>query len=206
MRLSPEQATWVDRVGTFILANIMWVLLAVLVLPMPAATAGLFNALTPVARDRSTALFRDFFSGMRQYWWKSTLIVLADIVLGGLVVLNFRIIGQPGFPQVLSWAVGSVTLFVGLALALTNMYLWALLVQFDLSFRALWRTAFQMALAHPWWSLLVLALAVMPPLLATTLPAFFTLLFTFSSTALVVLLGTWRVIGRYVTEDFVTPD
>ena len=201
MRLNPEQAAFVDRAGTFVLANLLWVLFAVLVIPLPAATAGLFKALSPLPQGENTHLFRDFFGGMRQHWLAATLIGLIDAVVVALIVVNFWAQGLVGFPPAAAWVVRSVTLFAALALALTNLYLWPLLVMTDLDFRMLWRVAFGMLLRHLNWSFVVLLLATGPLLLILVLPAFFTLTVLFSASATLTLWGTWRVIRQYVQNQ-----
>src|SRR5260221_4159533 len=57
-----------DRVSGFALANVLWVLLSLPIVTMPAATAGLFSATSPRARGKTGEPFPHFFFGMRQNW------------------------------------------------------------------------------------------------------------------------------------------
>ncbi len=205
IRLNDEQSSLLEQVSTFILANILWLLLAALIIPLPAATAGLFKCLMPMARSENTSFFSDFFNGMRQHWLYATLIVVIDVVVGLIVFANLTILSAPDFPLVLGWVVRGVTLFFGLALLLSNFYVWPLLVMTELSFKELWRMAFQVAFVHLWWSFVVLVLAAVPLVIASILPAFFSLFGTFSAVALIICWGGWRVLRRYITFDETPP-
>jgi uncharacterized membrane protein YesL len=189
-----------ERVGGLALANLFWVLLSLPVVTMPAATAGLFAATSPWARGKPGELFRDFFDGMRQCWRKSTLIVVGDLLLGGLVVINLSIFRLMGLPQPLMLMLQSVTLFVGIGTVLVNLYVWPLMVLFDLTIRDLCSAAFQMVFTYPWRSLLILVAALVPVLLGLVLPAAVVIMVSFSVSALWINWATWQVIRRYVAD------
>ena len=200
-RLSDEQSSLLEQVSTFVLANILWMLLAALIIPLPAATAGLFQCLMPLARSENTSFFNDFFTGMRRHWLRATLIVLIDVAVGFIVFANLTILSAPDFPLVVGWLVRGVTLFIGLTVLLTNFYVWPLLVMTELSFKELWRMAFQVAFVHLWWSFALLLMAAVPLVLASILPAFLALFGAFSGVALILCWGSWRVLRRYITFD-----
>ncbi len=201
MRLSDSQSALLEQVSTFILANILWMLLAALIIPLPAATAGLFQSMMPMARGENTSFFTDFFAGIRRHWLKATLIVVIDVVIGSAVYGNLVIMSSPDFPTVIAWAARGVTVFVGVAVLLTNFYVWPLLVLTDLSFKELWRMAFQVTFVHLWWSFALLVMAAIPVAIAAVLPSFFALFGMFSGVALIICWGSWRVLQRYITFE-----
>src|SRR5690349_4403507 len=99
-----------DRISSFALANLFWVLLSLPIVTLPAATAGLFAATSPWVRGKNGELFHDFFEGMRQYWWKSTVIALIDLSVGALVVVNLSIFRMMNMSQPLTVISQGVTL------------------------------------------------------------------------------------------------
>ncbi|MEO8393584.1 MAG: DUF624 domain-containing protein [Chloroflexota bacterium] len=50
-----------DKAGTFVLANLFWVLLSIPIVTLPIATAGLFATMSFWVRGKSPEVFRNFF-------------------------------------------------------------------------------------------------------------------------------------------------
>jgi uncharacterized membrane protein YesL len=187
-------AELVDKVTSFILVNILWMIFAMLLVTLPMATAGLFATLTPWVRGQPSEPFRDFFGAMRRYAVPSTLIVLGDAALGLLVWANLHIIGQMDGLTVPALASFNVTLFVALAAIATNLYLWPLLVTAEAPLPQLVRLAAALALHHPGWSFLSVMLTLAPLSALVLLPGFLILFGLFSLCALLASWCAWRVI------------
>jgi uncharacterized membrane protein YesL len=201
-KLSARRSELLDKAMSFILLNMLWAIFASFILTLPAATAGLFATLTPWVRGDTSEPFRDFFGGMRQHWKQSTLIVLLDMGIGGLIVFNLSILDTmelPALPALLSRNVAF--LFIVMTL-LANLYLWPLLVTFDLSIRQLIKVSLKLVFLHPLWSIFATTLALLPLLLGLLLPRFIAVLLAFSSCALLGSWGAWRVIGPYQHDLF----
>ena len=192
---------WADRAGTFILANLLWLLLSLPLITLPLATAGLFATLAPWGRGKPSEVFRDFFGGIRQYWRKAMLIGLIDVLLGGLVAVNFSIFRLMNMSQPVALVSQSITFFAGLLLLLVNLYVWPLLVTFDLPLRDLLETAVKLVFAHPFVSIGMLLGTLAILLVCTLLPAAFSLLATFSACAWFISWGAWRVLRGHIAED-----
>jgi uncharacterized membrane protein YesL len=198
---STEFAEHIDKVGTFILANLLWLLFALPLITLPAATAGLFTAIAPLTRSQPTRVFQDFFQGMRQHWQKATLIGLLDVLVGALVIVNVLIFQRMDIAQPIVLLSQSMTLFVAVSAVMVNLYLWPLLVAFDdLTVRRLLATALRLVFAYPLWSLVILVLALLPPALTIILPGAYVILALFSSVALIANWGAWRVIRQHLSE------
>lgn len=193
-----------DRASTFVLANLLWVFASLPLVTMPAATAGLFAVLAPWVRGKHTEPFSTFFEAFRTRWRKSMVIFVADLMVVGLIGANFSIFGRMDAAQSLTpltrFSQG-MTLFVGIVALMINLYLWPLLVTFDLSLRQLLDTAVRMAFGHALWSLALAVLALLPFVVSLLLPAMFGLIGTFAACALVINWGAWRVIRRYVASE-----
>src|SRR5579859_7534863 len=193
-----------DRISGFALASLLWLFLSLPVITMPAATAGLFSVTSAWARHKPSELFRDFFWGMRRFWWKSTQIVLLEVAVGGLVVINLSILRQmntAGTPLPLSIFSLGITVFGGLLALLVNLFVWPLLVVFDLPLRKLLELALVMVFNHLGRSFLLLVVGLCPLLLGLVLPVGIMILVAFSACALLINWGAWQVIRLYVDDD-----
>ncbi len=190
-----------DRWGSLIVVNMLWCLLAVPLITLPAATAGLFAVLSLRVRGKQPEVFREFFGAMRRLWLKATLIVLMDGAITGLVIANLLIVSLMDTGNVLGLLARSVSIFVGLALLLVNLYLWPLLVMFDLPLKRLVDWSVKLALAYPLWSLGVMLGGILPFAIGLLLPQFIWLVIVFACAVLIVNLGTWRVIRLHLSDD-----
>lgn len=190
-----------QKVSNFILANLLWILLSIPIVTLPAATAGLFASLGPWVRGKSASVFPDFFQGMRRYWVKSMLIAAIDLGIGVIAGANLLILywgDMPRIPAILSL---STTLFVIIITLLVNLYAWPSMVVFDIPFRQLIRTSFLIAFRHLGWSLLIFGIVLLIAGVSSLSPRFFLIFVTFSGCALVLCWGQWRVARRYVEAD-----
>jgi uncharacterized membrane protein YesL len=201
MRFLPEPGSPLDRLATFLMANLLWLGLSVLIVPMPLATVGLFATLAPWVRGRDVELFGTFFGTIRRQWLKSMVIGLADAILAALLIVNFRALDMMDINAVMLWFVRSVNIFIGVTLVLMNLYIWPLLVLFDLPLRRLFDLSWRLAFAHPFWSFLIMVAASVPLLLGLVVPPVFMVLVIFSTIALIVNWGAWRIIRKYATPE-----
>jgi len=191
---------WVDRAGTFILANLLWVMMSLLIITIPLATVGLFATLAPWGRGKPSEVFRDFFGGIREYWLQAMVIGLIDLLLGGLIAVNFSIFRVMNMSQAVTLLSLSITLFVGLVLVAVNLYIWPLLVTFDLPLRDLIITSVKLVFVHLIASFGMLLVITAILLGSTLLPAMFLLLASISTCALFMSWGTWRIVRTHITD------
>ncbi len=196
-----EQA---ERWASFILANLLWCLFAIPLITIPAATAGTFAVLSEWSRDKPSQPFQTFFEAMRRLWLKATLIGLIDLAVGGFIAANLTIVGMMRPFDVMAILARGVSLFVGLALFLVNLYIWPVMVLSDMSPRDLIDTAIRLMFLHPFRSLGVLIVAAVPVVISLLLPRAFLVTVTFSTCALIVTRGTWPVIRQHVPESALT--
>ena len=201
MTRNAELFGWADRVGTFILANLLWVLLSLPIITIPLATAGLFATLAPWGRGKPSEVFRDFFGGIKDHWRNALLIGLIDVLVGGLIAVNFSIFRVMDMSQPIALVSQSINLFATLALVMVNLYAWPLLVTLELSIRDLLETAVKLVFAHPLPSFgMALGTAAILLVSSTLLPQMFLLLGSVSACALFISWGTWRVMRVHIAE------
>lgn len=119
------------RMGLLLMANVLWLLLSLLILPLPAATAGLFYLAHRVileerARAPHYARLGDFWVGFRRYGWLATRLIVADVALLLLLVIAFRFYNNHPV-DVIRWISGPV-LLVSLTWLGAQLYLVPLMV------------------------------------------------------------------------------
>ena len=170
----------VGLVGTVVVASLAWTALAVLVLPLPAASAALFHATGRAVEDRAGNPFADFLHGLLRHWRRATAIGGPALALGivlGVDALYF--LGQPNaVPRAIGWLFASVFLLWAAAM----LMFWPTLVASDIGWRRLVRETFWITMATLPWRLLavgiaavLVAAAVLYPFLIPLAPGFIAL-------------------------------
>jgi uncharacterized membrane protein YesL len=71
----------VEKPASFVLGNLLWLLLSVPLITIGAVTAGLFTMFTAWVRGKHAELFTSLLDGMRDHWRKATLLFLLDVAL-----------------------------------------------------------------------------------------------------------------------------
>jgi uncharacterized membrane protein YesL len=193
-----EQA---EKWANFVLANLLWSLCAIPIITLPAATAGLFAVASSQVRGKPLSLFEEFFGTMRRLWLKASAIVVLDLLVAGLLVTNLLIFQLMGTLDVMGFLARSVSLFVGLALLLTNLYVWSLMVISDMPVGQLIETSYKLVFAHPLQSCAVLVAATLPLVISLLLPRGVFLLVTASACAFIISRGTWPIIQHHVPDS-----
>jgi len=201
MRFLPEPGSPPDRAATFIMANLFWFMFAAPIITLPMATAGLFAALAPWVRGQDVEFFGAFFGNMRRQWFKSTVLTLFDVLIGGWLFLNFQIINDMPIPEPMKWGIRGINISIALIVLMMNMYMWTLMVTMNLPLRRLFNVGWRFALGHPFWSILIVLLSFVPITLGQFAPIWLNVMATASSTALIINWGAWRIIKKYATPE-----
>lgn len=187
------------------LANLLWVLLSLPIVTLPAATAGLFAVMSGYARGTRRETFNTFFGAMRQYWLGSSAIVILDLVVGILLYINFTIFQLMDMSNPVALLSRSVTLFAGALLALVNVYVWPLLVlglfNTPRELPALFKAAIKLVMAHPFWSVGIVIAAIFPLMLSAILPMAALILFVAALIVYIINWGAWHVIQIHLSPD-----
>ena len=142
--------------------------------PNPA-TAGVYYVTHRIARERRV-YFSDFIQGMRRYFFKSLLLLLANLLILALLITNILFyIYNPRLPSILRYA--AIIWFYGLFLWLEmQLYVLPLLMeQSNKSILIVLRNAVLLVMSDPLYSTILLVLLLAIALLSAflTLPIFF---------------------------------
>jgi uncharacterized membrane protein YesL len=186
-----------DRISGFAIINLLWLISSAFIIILPAATVGLFAVMIDMVRGKNSEAFTRFFGAMRQYGIKASVIGLIDAVLLGLVVFNFNLIPQMGLPPTIQYPFLGIMLFVGLLVVMVNVYIWILLVTYDLTLKTLMDVSITLSIAHVRWTAWVLFLTIGVLSMGLVLPALVSVLILFSSGAYIMAWGAWHIIQDY---------
>lgn len=189
-----------DKISGFLLVNLLWVGCSLLLITLPAATAGLFAVMSDWARGKESEAFARFFGAMRQQWRKSSLIALGDALILGLVVLNISLLPQMNLPLFLLYPSISIMIFVTLLTLMLNLYIWPLLAIYDLPLRTLLEISIKLVFKHLGRSFFLLLLSFATATLVFLLPLILVVIFWFSALAYLISHGAWQVIQAYDPE------
>jgi uncharacterized membrane protein YesL len=102
------------RLPTLVLANIVWLLVSLLVVTWPAATAGLFTLVRRIVEEELDAAphearMSDFWEGFKLYWARSTLLIFIDVAGFAIIAVALLFYGRsPAEP--LRWLIGPIGL------------------------------------------------------------------------------------------------
>ncbi len=137
----------VEEVFWLILLNILWCIMAVLVLPMPFATAGLAWVAATIGEGKVISL-RTFIEGGRRLWKPAYLWGLANLVVGGIMWLNFAFY----YNHPASWAAIARLLVVAVALWWVAIQFYTfpfLVVQEEPSLKMAYRNSMILIISQP---------------------------------------------------------
>jgi uncharacterized membrane protein YesL len=200
LRFTDDFWEQIDYWASFILVNLLWVLCALPLITLPAATAGLFAVTARMSQGLAPNVFSTFFEAMHAHWKTSTGLMLINLSVAILIALNLSIFPLMSASNPMMILARSVTLFIALLLVMVNGYAWPLMVTREISLKPLLMLAVQMVFAHPFYSL-GLCLALIVPLgISAFLPMASFVLLTFSCTA----FATNWVVGRVLKPAIVS--
>jgi uncharacterized membrane protein YesL len=152
------------RLGILVVANICWLLLSLLIVTWPAATAGLFYLVRRVIDEELAVASRDahprdFWEGFRLFGWRGTLLAL--LALAGLVIIVVALLfyGRSASEPV-RWLVGPIGL-IGIVWVSALLYVFPLMLQRPGNGAVeIMREALLMALGYPLYTLSLLVVAL----------------------------------------------
>ena len=157
-------------------------LLSLILFPM--TTSGMYFVTNRVARGK-TFHFSDFVDGIKLYWWRSLLWLLANAAFVGLSILNLRFYPAT-FTGVWVIFVGGLWLAILAFWLAMQMYFWPLLIeQEETKMLRAWRNSAYLILANPFFAFFAASFS----LVLLVLSAGLTLPFIFVGMGLLGLLG-----------------
>ncbi len=117
------------------------------------------------------------------------------------MAINLTIFRMMNLSQPLTVMSQSAMLCVALLIVMVNLYIWPLMILFNMPLNQLFLASLQMVFAYPWRSLLLLLAGLVPLLLGLVLPAAVMIIVSVSASALLINWGAWRVIRLFIAAE-----
>ncbi len=153
-------------IGAVVIASLLFTALAVFILPLPAATAALFYAVTQALGSGLENPVQDFVAGLSRYWRTASLVGLPGLALGAVLGVDaLFLLQQPGL-ALAGWVFASLVL-VWLAVWLT---FWPVLVLRQGRWQELLRFSFWFGMARLPWTALTVAVTALLAAMSALVP------------------------------------
>jgi uncharacterized membrane protein YesL len=184
--------------------NIVFVLMSLAIVTIPAAQAGATRVAVDLVEDRNSYLGRDFMETFRSEFWRASLggwLILAGqaVALYALYVYAQALAGSPAFavPVVVSAA-------VFLVLTLTGFHFYPLLVETDLPLKLVLKNALFLAILNLPYGAAAFAVCLalwVVHVVAYPVSVFMPAVMNFSLATFVATFAAQRAIRRYVLRQ-----
>lgn len=191
----------IDAYSSFVMVNLLWAMVGLAVVTLPAATVALMTVMSERVRGRHPETFSTFFTAIRERWRTATILGLIDAAAIGFVAINISIVGRMRADELMFVISGAVTLFVGIIVLSANVYMWALLALEDLPVRRVIEMSLRFALAYPLPTFGLMGASAALIAGSLLLPRGVFVFVTASAVAYVTAWGSWRVIRRHLTDE-----
>ena len=184
-----------DDMFLFVVINLLCVLLAMPLVTLAPALAGVYYVANQLAHGRYTLTWRDFFVGFRQYFAKSWQVLLADLALLLALVANIEF--YSGMANEILRSISIVWLYLTAYWLVLQIYLFPVLMeQNDKRLLLVFRNAIVLTVKHPVFTIILFVIILLLLLISVALAVPMVLL----SISLVAFLGNRAVlvlIGEY---------
>ncbi|MCY3574435.1 MAG: hypothetical protein OXG92_10425 [Chloroflexi bacterium] len=190
-----------ERIGAFLLSNLISAFLLMTVVGLPLGLLGLFAMMNEWAQGRQPEFFRVYLGALRNRWRAALLLSLVDLLAGLLIAVNLSIIPNMGqdYLTILSL---TMTICAAVVLLMANLYAWPLLTLLRLPLRTTIRLSLLLVFSQPWRSLAFTIAALLPLLASLFLPIAFALLLTLSLSAYITARGVlWSLSAQFPRDE-----
>lgn len=157
------------KVGTVIIdlfyMNLLWLLFTIIGFGITggASTCALFYVMLRRADNRGCCNFKEFFYGFKQYFFKATKVWLILIAIFTVLIVNIDYI--PFFQSIIRsnytmYILFAIQLLAMVELIIISIYIFCILVKYDIEIISLFKIAFILAHKHLLTTLTCLALFI----------------------------------------------
>ena len=142
-----------QRLGMFLVGNLLWLLVSLPIVTIPAATGALFYLVQRVIaeereRDADLATTQHFWEGLRLFWKQATVLGFIDFAALLLLIFTIRFYNLSS-SEFVGWLVGPVLIVLVVFLGM-QLYLFPLLINGNHEpVWAIFRRAFFLTLSFP---------------------------------------------------------
>ncbi len=191
-----------ERIGTFLLANLVTAFLLLTLLGAPFGLLGLFAIVNDWVGGRQPEFFRVYFGSIKRHWQAALALGAIDLVAGGLVIFNLSIFPMMALQEFLTVLSLTMTLCFAAVFLMANLYAWSIISLLSLPWQSAIKLSFLLVLSHPLKSVLIMIATLTPLIVSLFLPIAFTLILTLAVGAYFAARGTrWVLTAHFPAEE-----
>ena len=191
-----------ERIGTFLLTNLISAFLLMTVVGAPLGLLGMFAVMNEWVQGRQPEFFRVYLGALQSRWRAALLLGLVDLLGVLLIATNLSIYPAMALHDYLTILSLTMTLSAALILLMANLYAWSLLSLLRLPLRATIRLSLLLVLSQPWRSLAFTVGALLPLLASLFLPIAFALILTLSLSGYITARGVlWSLAAQFPRDE-----
>lgn len=160
-----------QKLGTvtnLVILNVLWLICCIPVVTVGAATAALYQTVFQYLTDGSDAVFLPFFQAFRQNFKQATLLWLPLAVLAAVLTVDGFYLFANGHGILLAFVVVAAAFIL-----IVGAHLFPMAARFEMSCKAILKTAFSLTMLHLPSSALMGALNIVPIAMLLFAPAGF---------------------------------
>lgn len=157
--------TFMGRVADLMILNFLFIICCIPIVTIGTSITALHYVTMKMARKEESYIARSFFKSFKENFKQSTIIWLVMLVLGLLLLADFRIVNllEPStINTVMKFALGAVTLIY----AFVFLYVFPVLSKFENTIKNTVKNAFLMSVRHLPYSILMLVIIIGIPVLS----------------------------------------
>lgn len=184
--------TIVENTAYFLILNVLWFFLALPLLTLFPATAALYGAMRDFTLKRNIGVFQSFFLHFKAYFKQSFLYGLIWTVIVIAFFANILMMNES--PSAMDSMILIMLTLLGIILSFISVYLFPVLVHFQLSFRDTLKKALILSFKNAPIALLCILLFLAMVVLVLYVPV--SVVFVFSGTAYFIFLLCYRTFKK----------
>lgn len=174
-----------ERISNFFFLNLLWILTCLPIITIIPSTAAMYAVIREWVTKGETSLFRTFFRKFKENFKQSIILGLAWLLFGVIVFANINIIeGMSGmFPTIIK----TLLILVGFLFVLITIYMFPLMVHYDMPIPGLWKSSLMLSLTFFPSSLIAMLILLVMIIITYLFPIFLTFVFSVSAYLLFIV-------------------
>lgn len=179
-----------ERISNLFFLNLLWIITCLPIITIFPSTVAMFGVFREWVTKKETSIFRLFHQKFKENFKQSMVLESAWFIYGGIAYANLSILDE--FNGMVRTAALAIVITIGFLLVQISLYMFTLMVHYDLSIQALWKNAFLLSFKYfPTTLLAIIVIGVMT-IITYLFPIF--LAIVFSVTAYLLFLIYFRKI------------
>ncbi len=159
---------FLDNFTSFIFLNLLWIIMCLPIITIFPATAAMFAVVRQRKLNEDTGIFKNFFVYFKENFMQSFSLGIIWLAVAVMFYFNFNIVLQ--MTGVLKIIMISSLLFIGLFVAMTTIYLFPVMVHYQVRWTALLKNSLLFSISQLWVTVLCIVILGLTALISFIIP------------------------------------